>query len=121
MEISRIFGTSLCGYYYGPRKRQIQRLVPSTEERIKEIAYEMPSYGYERILTILRNQGTHVNGKTIRKLLRYRNLILPASKHRGKIKTKNIFKPTAGVQLRETDLTYIPTESEMTYLMCIKE
>ena len=44
-NISRISGISLSGYYYRPRKRHIQRLDPSTKERIKDIALERPTHG----------------------------------------------------------------------------
>jgi len=120
-NISRISGISLSGYYYMPRKRHIQRLDSSTKERIREIASERPTYGYRRVWAILRNHGTRVNQKTVRKVLKESNLSLPASKHRGRTKSRNLFKPTAPDQLWETDITYIPTESGMTYLMCIKD
>ncbi|MCL5888647.1 MAG: hypothetical protein M1597_01640 [Candidatus Thermoplasmatota archaeon] len=45
------------------------------------------------------------------------NLSLPAAKHRGRTKSRNLFHPHAPDQLWETDITYIPTESGMTYLM----
>ena len=120
-NISRISGISLSGYYYRPVERHIQRLDPSTRERIREIASERPTYGYRRVWAILRNQGTKVNQKTVRKVLKDNNLSLPASRYRGRTKTRNLFKPTGPDQLWETDITYIPTESGMTYLMCIKD
>jgi len=70
---------------------------------------------------ILRNQGTKVNPKTVRKVLRDNNLSLAESKHKGRTKRTNLFKPSGPDQLWETDITYIPTESGMTYLMCIKD
>ena len=66
-EISRISGISLSGYYYKSVKRHIQRLDPSTKERIKDITSERPTYGYRRVWAILRNQGIKVNRKTVRK------------------------------------------------------
>ena len=120
-NISRISGISLSGYYYRPVKRHIQRLDPSTRARIKDIALERPTYGYRRVCAVLRNQGTAVNQKTVRKVLKDSNLNLPASKHRGRTKTRNLFRPQGTDQLRQTDITYIPTESGMTYLMCIKD
>ena len=39
-KISRISGIPLSGYYYRPVKRHVQRLDPSTKERIKDIASE---------------------------------------------------------------------------------
>ena len=55
-EISRISGISLSGYYYKPVRRYIQRLDPSIKEKIRYIASEKPTYGYRRVLAILRNQ-----------------------------------------------------------------
>ena len=120
-DISRISGISLSGYYYRPVERHIQRLDLSTRERIKDIAAERPTYGYRRVWAILRNQDTKVNRKTVRKVLRDSNLSLPASGHRGRTKTRNLYKPNGPDQLWETDITYIPTESGMTHLMCIKD
>ncbi len=48
-NISRTPGISLSGYYYKPVKRHIQRLDPSTRERIKGIASERPTHGYRRV------------------------------------------------------------------------
>ena len=62
-----------------------------------------------------------MNQKTVRKALKDNNLSLPASRHRGRTKTRNLYKPNGPDQLWETDITYIPTESGMTYLMCIKD
>jgi transposase InsO family protein len=120
-EISRISGISLSGHYYKPVKRHIQRLDPSIKERIRYIASERPTYGYRRVWAILRNHGTKVNQKTVRKVLKDNKLNLPASKHRGRTKTRNLFRPRGPDQLWQTDITYIPTESGMTYLMCIKD
>ena len=114
-NISRISGISLSGYYYRPVKRHIQRLDPSTRARIKDIASERPAYGYRRVWAILRNQGTAVNQKTVRKVLKNSNLSLPASKHRGRTKTRNLFKPTGPDQLWETDITYCFTKEWQGY------
>ena len=120
-EISRISGISLSGYYYRPVEKHIQRLDPTIRNKIREIASERPTYGYRRVWAVLRNSGTHVNQKTVRKVLKDNNLSLPASRHRGRTKTRNLFRPQGPDQLWETDITYIPTESGMTYLMCIKD
>ena len=62
-----------------------------------------------------------MNQKTIRKVLKDNKLNLPASKNRGRTESRNLFKPTGPDQLWETDIAYIPTESRVTYLMCIKD
>ena len=120
-NISRISGISLSGYYDRSSERHVERLDPSIEERIREIASERPTYGYRRVWAVLRNKGTMVNRKTVRRVLKANNLSLPASKHRGRTKSRNLFRPGGPDQLWETDITYIPTESGMTYLMCIKD
>ena len=120
-EISRISGIPLSGYYCKPRERQVERLDPSIKERIRYIASERPTYGYRRVWAILRNQGTLVNRKTVRKVLKDSNLNLLTSKHRGRTKSRNLFRSQGADQLWQTDITYIPTESGMTYLMCIKD
>ena len=120
-ETSRISGISLSGYYYKPVKRYIQRLDPSIKEKIKYIISERPTYGYRRVWAMLKNQGTMVIQKAVRKILKDNKLNLPASKHRVKTKKRNLFHPHGPDQLWETDITYIPTESGITYLMCIKD
>lgn len=99
----------------------VRRLDPSIVERIKSIALERPTYGYRRVWAMLRNQGTKVNQKTVRKVLRENSMMLPASKMKGRTNKRDLFRPTGPDQLWETDITYVPTESGMTYLMCIKD
>ena len=120
-EISRISGISLSGYYYKPVKRYIQRLDPAIKEKVRYIASERTTYRYRRVWAVLRNSGTEVNQKTVRKVLKDNNLNLPAFKHRGRTKARNLFRPHGPDQLWQTDITCIPTESGMTYLMCIKD
>ena len=120
-EISRISGISLSGYYYKPVKRYIQRLDPAIKEKVRYIASERTTYRYRRVWAVLRNSGTEVNQKIVRKVLKDNNLNLPAFKHRGRTKARNLFRPHGPDQLWQTDITCIPTESGMTYLMCIKD
>jgi len=53
----------------------------------------------EGVWTILRNSGTRVNQKTVRKALKDSNLNLPASKHSGRTKSRNLFCPQGPDQL----------------------
>ena len=62
-----------------------------------------------------------MNQKTVRKVLKDSDLSLPAHKHRGRTKSRNLSRPNGPDQLWETDIAYIPTESGMTYLMRIKD
>ena len=120
-EISLISGIPLSEYYYVPRSRNVTRLDPEIREMIKSIASERPTYGYRRVWAVLRNQGISVNSKTVESVLRENNLSLPYARHRGRTKTRNLFRPTGPDQLWETDITYISTERGMTYLMAIKD
>ena len=57
----------------------------------------------------------------MRRVLGSNNLSLPYARHRGRTKHRNLFRPTEPDQLWETDITYIPTQQGMTYLMAIKD
>ncbi|MEM0134581.1 MAG: IS3 family transposase [Thermoplasmatales archaeon] len=52
-------------------------------EKIKNIASDRPTYGYGRVWAMLRNSGTRMNQKTVRRVLKDNNLNLPASGTRG--------------------------------------
>jgi transposase InsO family protein len=88
---------------------------------IVEIAGERPTYGYRRIWAILRNMGIRLNQKTVRKVLKMHSLSLHASGQKGRTKSGNLFKPAGPDQSWETDITYIPTESWINYLVCAKD
>ena len=70
---------------------------------------------------VLRNSGIEVNQKTVRKVLKDNKLNHPASKHRGRTKKRNLFYPHGPDHLWKIGMPYIPTESGMTYLTCIKD
>ena len=120
-EISRISGIPLSTYYYWPRSRTVNRIDSVRSKRITDLALERPTYGYRRIWAVLRNEGIGINRKTVARVLNKNNLSLPAAKHKNRTKRMNLFTPDAPDQLWETDITYIPTFSGMTYLMCIKD
>jgi transposase InsO family protein len=120
-EASRISGIPLSLFYYRPRKRSVTRLDPSVVEDTLRVASDRPTYGYRRVWAVLRNKGTAVNPKSVRRLLRINNLSLPYAKHKGRTKSRNLLRPTGPDQLWETDITYIPTQQGITYLMCVKD
>jgi transposase InsO family protein len=119
-EISRVSGISLSSFYYHEKERRVKRLSPQIEQDIIRTASERPTYGYRRIWAMLRNNGTKVNRNAVRRVVRDRNLSLPYAKHRGRTKSRNLFRPTGLDPLWETDITYIPTQQGMTYLIAIK-
>ena len=120
-EISRISGIPLSTYYYRPRSRTVNRIDSVRSKRITDLALERPTYGYRRIWAVLRNEGIGINRKTVARVLNKNNLSLPAAKHKNRTERRDLFTPDAPDQLWETDITYIPTFSGMTYLMCIKD
>ncbi len=120
-EISRVSGISLSSFYYKEKERRVRRLSPLIEQDIIKTASERPTYGYRRVWAVLRNNGTKVNRKAVRRVLREESLSLPYAKHKGRTKSRNLFRPTGPDQLLVTDIRYIPTEQGMTYLMCIKD
>ncbi len=120
-EISRVSGISLSSLHFREKERRVKRLSPQIVEEIVRAASERPTYGSRRVWTVLRNGGTKVNRKAVRRVLRGRNLSISYAKHRGRTKHRNLFRPTGHDQLWDTDITYIPTEQGMTYLMAIKD
>ena len=118
-EISRVSGISLSSFYYKEKERRVNRLSPQIVQDITT-ASERPTYGYRRVWAVLRNNGTRVNRKAVRRVLRDRNLSLPYARHKRRTKSRNLFHPTGPDQLWEMDITYIPTEHGITYLMAIK-
>jgi transposase InsO family protein len=120
-EISRVSGISLSSLYYKEKERRVKRLSPQIEQDIISTASERLTYGYRRIWAMLRNNGTKVNRKTVRRVLRSNNLSLTYARLRGRTKHRNLFRPTGPDQLWETDITYIPTQQGVTYLMAIKD
>ena len=87
-EISRISGISLSSFYYQEKERRVNRLSPQIEHNIISTASERPTYGYRRIWAMLRNNGTKVNRKAVRRVLRNSNLSLPYAKAQGQNKTQ---------------------------------
>ena len=120
-ETSRISDISLSSFYYTEKERKVRRLSPLIEQGVIRTASERPTYGYRRVRAVLRNDGTKANMKAVRRILSERNLSLPYAKHKGRTKTRNLFRPTGPDQLWETDITYIPTRQGLTYLMAIKD
>ncbi|MCL4413110.1 MAG: IS3 family transposase [Candidatus Thermoplasmatota archaeon] len=100
-EIARVSGISLSSFYYQEKERRVSRLSPQIEEEIIITASERPTYGYRRVWAMLRNNGTRVNRKAVRRVLTEKNLSLPYAKHKGRTKSRNLFCPTGPDQLWE--------------------
>ena len=112
--------------YYNRKSVKIRlvktRVTPDVVERISDICSERVTYGYRMIWAMLRNEGIHLNPKTVLRIMRENDLTLPERIHRNVKGGKKLFRPTGPDQLRETDLTYIPAINEgMTYLFNVKD
>ena len=88
-EISWVSGISLSSLYYKEKERKVKRLFPQIERDIIRVASERPTYGYRRVWAVLRNNGTKVNRKAVRRVLRERNLSIPYVKHKGNVPLSN--------------------------------
>ena len=88
--------------------------------KVIELCRERVTYGYNRIWALLRNSGIRIVRKTVYKIMKNNNLTLPLHTHRNRKELK-LLKADRPEMLIETDITYIPTNNRMTYLMCIKD
>ncbi len=113
-------------YYYRIKHENIEdrrystRIYNSIINKIIELCKERITYGYNRIWALLRNSGINIAKKTVYKIIKNNNLTLPLNSHKNKMEFKLLraYKPE---MLIETDITYIPTNNGMPYLMCIKD
>ena len=124
-RISRAMRISRSSIYYskslntGRRKPRVSDAVRS---EVLRVAGERTTYGYRRIWALMRNHGTGVNVKTVRRIMRENGLALPHAKHRNMNGRRNLTKPDAPDRLWETDIHYISTRKDgMAYLMSIKD
>ena len=79
LDIPRSFIYYSRSGHTGKRKRRISSDV---EEQIRRIAGDRTTYGYRRIWAVMRNSGTPVNIKTVRRVMKAHSLSLPYAKHR---------------------------------------
>ena len=124
-RISYVMNVPRISIYYrkkdhtGKRKSRISNYI---EEQVFRIAAERTTYGYRSIWALLRNSGIHVNIKTVRRIIRKKNLSLPSAKHKDRIRKRDLTKPENINRLWETDIHFISTSREgMIYLISIKD
>lgn len=97
-RISRAMRIPRSSTYYskstntGKRKTRVSDAVRSEALRI---AGERTTYGYRRIWTPIRNHGTMVNMKTIRRIMRENGLALPHARYRNMNGKGYLTKPGA--------------------------
>ena len=123
-RISKITGIQRSHIYYNRKstaKQRKSRIPDNTINRILEISRERVTYGYRRVWAVARNEGTKLNMKTVRKVIKSRNLQLPYAKHKNRTNKRNLTKPSDINQLWETDIHYVRTHNGMYYLMAVKD
>ena len=59
--------------------------------------------------------------KTLRKVIKSKNLQLPYAKHKNRTNKRNLTKPSNIKLLWETDIHYVRTHNGMNYLMAVKD
>lgn len=100
-------GSSIyCGNSLNTGRRK-PRVSDAVRSEVLRIAGERTTCGYRRIWALMRNHGTRVNVKTVRRIMNGR---------------RDLTKPDAPDRLWETDTHYISTGKDgMAYLMFIKD
>jgi transposase InsO family protein len=119
-------GINRITYYYRKKhennedNRHAARIDSGIIGKIIELCRERVTYGYNRIWALLRNSGIRIAKKTVYKIMKNNNLTLPVHSHKNRKELK-LLRADRPEMLIETDITYIPTNNGMTYLMCIKD
>ena len=96
------------------------RMDSGTVNKVIEISSDRVTYGHRRVWAMLRNTGIYVNKTTVYRIMKKHKLTLPAYMHRTKEATRLEIADNPNM-IAETDITYIPTKREMTYLICLKD
>ena len=119
-------GINRITYYYRKKhennedRRYITRIDSSIISKIIELCRERVTYGYNRIWALLMNSGIRIAKKTVYRIMKNNNLTLPLHSHKNRKELK-LLRADKPEMLIERDITYIPTNNGMTYLMCIKD
>ena len=122
---SRAIDSPRSSIYYRKTKRSEKRksrVSENIEVDIISLSADRTTYGYRRILALLRNSGIHVNIKTVRRIVRKKDLALPYAKHKNRTGRRDFTRPDNINILWETDIHYVNTVRDgMVYLMSIKD
>ena len=118
-------GINRIKYYYRIKheniedRRTLARTVSSIINKILKLCKERVTYGYNRIWALLRNSSIRIARETVYKIMRNNNLTFQVHSHKNG-KEPKLLKADKSEMLIETDITYIPTNNGITYLMCTK-
>ena len=123
-RLSKINGIQRSYIYYNRKstaKHRKPRIPENTINKVLEISGNRVTYGHRRIWAVLRNEGININIKTVRRIIKSRNLQLPYAKHKNRTNKRNLTRPENINQLWETDIHYVSTNNGMYYLMAVKD
>ena len=85
-RISRAMDVPRSSIYYrkiGKSGMRKPRISENIEAEIIRISADRTTYGYRRVWALPRSSDTHVNIKTIRRIMRRNNPALPYAKHKS--------------------------------------
>ena len=122
-RISKITGIHRSYIYYNRKntvKKRKSRIPENIINKILDISGNRVTYGHRRIWAVLRNEGTNINIKTVRRIIKSRNLQLPYAKHKNRTNKRNLIKSSGINQLWETDIYPVITHNGTNYLIAIK-
>jgi putative transposase len=121
----QLLGVERSGLYYKPRPKVDDTVMMN---RIYDIWYKSPTFGYRRVTKVLRREGTLVNRKKIGRLMKAMGLHAIYPKPKTSIKNGNhkIYKYLlAGLDINhvnqawQVDITYIRTRKGFVYLAAL--
>ena len=86
-RISKITKIQRSCIYYNRKntaKHRKSRISENIINKVLEISGNRVTYGHRRIWAVLRNEGIKINRKTVRRIIKSRNLQLPYAKHKNR-------------------------------------
>ena len=96
-RFSKITGIQRSYIYYNRKstaKHRKSRVPENIINKVLEISGKRVTYGHRRIWAVLRNEGVKINMKTVRKVIKSKNLQLPYAKHKNRTNRRNLTKPS---------------------------
>ena len=136
MELVRDFPTSaVCRALGVPRSSLYYRRQTPDETALKaaleEVAGRWPTYGYRRLTAQLRREGTAVNGKRVRRLMRELELVRRSRRSRRTTNSGHGFRRYPNLlddlvvsrpdQVWVADITYVALRRECVYLAVLMD
>lgn len=97
VQVHRISERRVCGlieiqrssYYYQPKPRDDEAI----RQRLRDLAFSRPRYGYRRLYILLRREGWRVNHKRVLRIYREEGLSVRSKKRRKRIARLRVVPP----------------------------